>query len=198
MQAVFLDLETTGLDCTKHVVIDIAFKVVDLSRNQTRATYQKLVNHPSEIWQKTDPMSLEINGYTRELVLGGDTPLHIREEVIALFTQLGIERGKSVFICQNPSFDRPFFNQLVDTYTQERLNWPYHWLDLASMYWTKRVELWQMINEDVPDAISLSKDSIASYFHLPPEASPHRAINGVNHLLLCYQTLFGVRFLDQK
>ncbi|MBS4168806.1 hypothetical protein PARA125_001451 [Parachlamydia sp. AcF125] len=194
MQAIFLDLETTGLDWTKHVVIDIAFKVVDLSKNQIRTSFQKLIKHPPEIWEKTDPISLEINGYTREQVEGGDASGQIREEIIALFTQLGIIRGQAIFICQNPSFDRPFFNQLVDTYTQEQLNWPYHWLDLASMYWTKRIELWRAIKESIPQTMSLSKDAIANFYHLPPEDSPHRAMNGVNHLLLCYQALFGVKF----
>lgn len=62
---------------------------------------------------------------------------------------------------------------------------PYHWLDLASMYW-------MVIHEEgsIKDAeISVSKDSIARRLNLPVEEKPHRAINGVQHLIECYRAL---------
>jgi DNA polymerase-3 subunit epsilon/oligoribonuclease len=36
-----------------------------------------------------------------------------------------------------------------------------------------------------------SKDQIAKSLNLPPEEKPHKAINGVNHLILCYKHLVG-------
>ena len=39
--------------------------------------------------------------------------------------------------------------------------------------------------------MNLSKNSIAQQFQLPIEEMPHSALNGVNHLLLCYRTVVG-------
>jgi DNA polymerase-3 subunit epsilon/oligoribonuclease len=198
MQAIFLDLETTGLDPVQHAVIDIAFKIVNLRTNEIQASYQSVVKQPKEIWEHQDPVSLEINGYTSEQVAGGKTPQIIREEIVALFSQLGIVRGQAVFICQNPGFDRAFFNQLIEAYTQEKMNWPYHWLDLASMFWTQMMQGWLSTGQPIPTLMNLSKDSIASHFQLPPEVSPHRALNGVNHLMMCYQAVFGIHFVEHQ
>lgn len=196
MLAIFLDLEATGLDCLKHAIIDIAFKIVDLSSNKICATYQNVVKQPIEVWMQNDPQSLEVNGYTIDQIDNGKWPDQIKKEIIAIFTEFGIERGRAVFICQNPGFDRSFFNQLIDTYTQEKLNWPYHWLDLASMFWTVRMQNWISMGQTPPNMLSLSKDSIASYYQLPPESMPHRAINGVEHLITCYQAVFGIKKVE--
>jgi len=196
MQAIFLDLETTGLDSAQHAVIDIAFKIVDLSTNEIQATYQSVVKQPKGIWDLQDPISLEINGFTSEQVANGKIPQVIREEIITLFSQLGIVRGQAVFICQNPGFDRAFFNHLVEAYAQEKMNWPYHWLDLASMFWTQMMQGWLSKGQPIPKLMNLSKDTIANHFQLPPEATPHRALNGVNHLMMCYQAVFGIHFVE--
>ena len=39
--------------------------------------------------------------------------------------------------------------------------------------------------------MNLSKNAIAQRFQLPIEETPHSALNGVNHLLLCYRTVVG-------
>lgn len=192
MLAVFLDLETTGLDPTKHCVIDMAFKIVDLSTDELKYSFNRVVKQSSDAWQNRDLASIEINGYTwEEISLGTDAAM-MGKEIIALFTRFSIERGKAVFICQNPAFDRGFFTHFVDVYTQENLNWPYHWLDLASMYWV--VNFQKIVNrgECLPEKMSLSKNDIAKEYLLPAEATPHRAMNGVEHLILCYQAVFGL------
>ena len=85
---------------------------------------------------------------------------------MSLFTSIPIERGKAVFICQNPGFDRAFFTQVVGVYTQERLNWPYHWLDLASMYWTAVYHKLASQHLSLPEKMSLSKNDIAKEYSL--------------------------------
>jgi len=47
-----------------------------------------------------------------------------------------------------------------------------------------------------PENFSVSKNSIAERFQLAPEAEPHKALGGVNHLIKCYEALFGVHFAD--
>lgn len=189
MLGIFLDIETTGLNSSRHSPIDIAIKIIDLSDYNELGSYQNIIRLSSESWDKCDPMSLEINGFTWEKTQRGKEPDAVGKEIISLFTTLGIQRGSSVFICQNPAFDRGFFNQLVDVYVQELLNWPYHWLDLASMFWAMKVVKCKASGKQLPEKISLSKNEIAKAYGIPPEVTPHQAMGGVDHLIQCYRAV---------
>lgn len=197
MFAIFLDLETTGLDPKKHRVIDIGMVCVDITNSQICAKYQSLIAIESMEWEKSDPNSLAINGYSWEELQGGRPVGLIADEIEALFARQGIIRGKAVFICQNPSFDRAFFTQIVDTYRQEELRWPYHWLDLASMFWALEVKRLQQLGEPMAQTLSLSKNEIAGRYGLAPEPAVHRAMNGVVHLLETYQKLLNIFFIEK-
>jgi len=194
MRAVFLDLETTGLDPKSHCVIDIAFKIVDINTDQTLAQYQTVVKQDENAWSSHDPVSLQINGYTWELVQTGKVPSLVEQETIKIFDEFEIVRGKSIFICQNPAFDRIFLSQLISIAKQEKLLWPYHWLDLASMYWALTVKEHVKKHLPLPESMTLSKNEIAKNYNLPPEAHPHLAMNGVDHLIACYEAVLGVHF----
>jgi oligoribonuclease len=183
---VFLDTEANGLNAQINKIIELAFKIVDLSSGELKAEYKAVVAQTKEVWAKSDPNSLKVNGFSFEEVAKGKQPDQIGKETIALFGKWSIERTKAVFICQNPSFDRVFFSQLVDSDTQEFQKWPYHWLDLASMFWAT-----SMHKNKLPWEVGFSKDLIAQQYNLDPEASPHRAMNGVDHLLLCYEAVVG-------
>lgn len=194
MRAIFLDIETTGLDPLRHHAIDIAFKIVDVTNLKILKTYQTLIKLSPESWAERDLISMEINGYTIERVETGKTAQEVGEEIILLLNEYQIQRGSAVFICQNPSFDRAFFSRLIDVYTQERLNWPYHWLDLASMFWALQVQKHKVENTPFPEIITLSKNEIAKNCFLAEEETPHQALRGVEHLISCYEALFGVKF----
>ncbi|NGX42819.1 MAG: hypothetical protein K940chlam7_01107 [Chlamydiae bacterium] len=194
MLGIFLDIETTGLDPLLHRPIDIALKVIDLATGEIKGEYQSLIKQSSEVWEQSDPVSIEVNGYTLEQVQQGKDLEVVRKEVVDLFTRLGIARGKAFFICQNPAFDRGFFTQIVGVYTQEKLNWPYHWLDLASMYWATFVHGLNESKGSIPGSINLSKNAIAGKYHIPPEVQPHHAMNGVDHLIQCYQAVIGMQW----
>jgi oligoribonuclease len=189
MLGIFLDLETTGLNFYRHCPIDIAFKVIDLSSGNRLGSYCSLIRPSKKMWEIRDLNSMEFNGMTWEELSKGKDKEVVAKEIIAALTALQIQRMNSVFICQNPSFDRGFFNQLIDVYVQELLNWPYHWLDLASMYWTRRVKECGERNLPIPEKCAFSKNEIAKYFNLPLETSPHRSMGGVDHLILCYQAV---------
>lgn len=190
MLAIFLDLETTGLNAFLHRVLEIAFKIVDIHTGEVLLTYHKGVRQSLTVWEQRDPASVQFNGFTWERNLEGQDEESIGREITGIFTEYRIQRGKAVFICQNPSFDRGFFSQLVDVYLQEKHRWPYHWLDFASMFWALSV---RRSNSELPfpREIDLSKNAIAALFGIPKEAEPHSAINGVNHLLSCYEKVVG-------
>jgi oligoribonuclease len=191
MLGIFLDSETNGLNVHIHRLLEIAFKIVDLRSGEIKREYQAVITHPRELWEKSDRESLRINGFLWEEVQAGRQIEHVAQEVIDLFVHWKVRHKKAVFICQNPSFDRMFFSQMIDADTQEMLQWPYHWLDLASMFWALTLDRAKRFNTPPPWELGFSKDVIASHFALPPEQKPHRAMNGVNHLLLCYQEVVG-------
>lgn len=191
MLGVFLDTETNGLNAQVHKILEIAYKIVDLANGDVKDEFHTIVAQPLEVWEKSDPKSLKVNGFSWEEIAKGKAPAHVAQAIIDSFVHWNIRRKKAVFICQNPSFDRVFFSQLIDADTQELLNWPYHWLDLASMYWSLSISRARQSQGPLPWETGFSKDLIASHYNLPREASPHRAMNGVSHLLLCYQAVVG-------
>ena len=188
MIGVFLDTETSGLDPYIHTVIELAFVLVDLHSGRELVSWETPIKVSQEDWDKCDKKSLLINGMTREALSVGLNSSEARVRIEEIFVQQGIIQGRAVFICQNPSFDRPFFSKIIPTYRQEELHFPYHWFDLASMYWALVLSKRQNASDM---AYSFSKDAIANDCGLPPEERPHRAMNGVRHLLLCYEKLVG-------
>jgi oligoribonuclease len=188
---IFLDTETNGLNAKVHRILEIALKIVDLSTGEPKGEYQSLVSQPLEVWERSDQESLRINGFQWHELSEAKTPRLVSQEIIDLFAAHGVRRKKAVFICQNPSFDRAFFSQMIDPDTQELLSWPYHWLDLASMYWAVTMGRAKQAQGPLPWETGLSKDIIAAQYQLPGESRPHRAMNGVSHLILCYHAVVG-------
>jgi oligoribonuclease len=188
---IFLDSETNGLNFHKHRIVEVAFKIVDILSGEVKDSFQSFVRVTPEEWKRSDPDSLKVNGFTFEEASQGESPAAVGAKIEKTFAKNAIKRGSSVFICQNPSFDRVFFSQLVDPDLQEKLHWPYHWLDLASMYWTQTMKQGASGTGNYPWETGFSKDKIAIAHSLPREDNPHRAMNGVNHLLLCYKAVIG-------
>lgn len=186
MFGVFLDIETNGLDPFVHIPLEIALKIVNLKNGKLLAEYSSIIFSQEAEWVGFDSNSLLVNGFKKDELLKGKPRDIIQKEIKELFASYDITRGHAYFICQNPSFDRPFFGKMIPPYEQERLLWPYHWLDLASMYWALKLVQEQVIQEF---GLNVSKDSIALRLGLDKETRPHRAMNGVNHLLACYTSL---------
>jgi len=192
MLGIFLDTETNGLSPVRHKVIEIAFNIVDLETGLERERYESLISQTEDEWKSSDCQSLEINGFTLDDVKRGQSSAKVSEEIQNCFSKCGVKRGSSLFICQNPSFDRPFFSQIISTEIQEKKLWPYHWLDLASMHFA--ISLFKKKTDpkaSYPWEAGLSKDTIAKLYNLPAENKPHRAMNGVDHLILCYKAVVG-------
>jgi oligoribonuclease len=183
---IFLDTETNGLNPFKHKVIELAFKIVDIETGRLVDAYEAILFQSYDEWQNSDLTSLQVNGFNWEDVSLGLPLETVSKQVQECLDRNKIQRGQAVFICQNPSFDRAFFAQIISPDLQEKLLWPYHWLDLASMHWTAA-----LLQKKKPWESGLSKDKIAKAYRIREEAKPHRAMNGVNHLILCYEAVVG-------
>lgn len=186
MLGIFLDTETNGLDPFVHHIIEIAFSIIDLSCGKNLFTYDTIVHISKEEWLQSNKESLKVTGFTFEMVQKGKSAALVQKELQKIFQKFNIIRKKSVFICQNPSFDRIFFTKIFPISLQEKLHIPYHWLDFASMYFALHIK-----NKKNVHIKNFSKNAIAKELFLKEEGKPHRAINGVNHLILCYKTLIG-------
>ena len=62
---------------------------------------------------------------------------------------------------------------------------------VRSVFWALSMIKARNKEGPLPWEIGFSKDLIAQHHNLPSEEKPHRAMNGVNHLLLCYQAVVG-------
>lgn len=192
MKAVFVDIETTGLDFDRHVAIDIGLIIVDLNDYSDMHEYTSCIRCDEADWWYSDPKALEVNGYSslNHHKIAQDDWI-VSEQIEAFLKKHEIVKGKAFFICQNPSFDRPFFLQLMCHEKMIEMNLPYHWLDLASMYWMKFFGSYHENSYGIGCGydVSLSKDSIAKSLGLPPEEKPHKAIGGARHLFQCYKAV---------
>jgi len=188
MLGVFLDIETSGLDPFLHDPLEIALIIVDLLHGKELGRYESVLQVTREEWTRRDPSSIEINKITLEELVKGKPREQVGREIEELLFHHSINNKRAFFICQNPSFDRPFFSKIIPQPRQQALDLPYHWLDLASMYFAERLIFEQRTQEF---ALGISKDAIAKSLSLAPEQRPHRAMNGVLHLLLCYTSLLG-------
>lgn len=185
MLGIFLDLETTGLNYKHHRTIEIAFQIINLQTNTIIDEYSEVIFQPQEVWKRSNPESLQVNGFSWDMVSSGKKESEVQKEIIAHCKQHRILRGRSVFICQNPSFDRIFFSQIIDPDLQESLKWPYHWLDLASMHWGIQVLQRRVSSNE----IGITKNQIAKFYGIEEEQFPHRALQGVKHLVACYRAM---------
>lgn len=191
MRGIFLDIETDGLDPDMHQALEVGVSIYDLHTMTCICEYSSFVRCSERHWTfGSDPRALEVNGITFDDVKDAKEASEICCDLAELFLSHEIDKTNSVFICQNPSFDRGFFPQIMPIETQHELELPYHWLDLASMFWSRIVDT----NRDhvMKSSIPFSKDAIAEYLGIPKEEKPHRAINGVHHLIACYRALFDV------
>jgi len=190
MLLIFLDTETTGLNPEKHRAVEIAFRVKNAFSGELLTSYESIIMQPAEIWAEADQESLKVNGMTWEKLLKGKLEKVVAAEIEQILVGCRLELTSGAFVCQNPSFDRAFFSQIIPPDVQQKYEWPYHWLDLASMYWTFRLRNRERL-ENFKEK-DLSKDSLAAFLGLPPEIKPHRAMNGVEHLIACYEKLIAM------
>jgi oligoribonuclease len=190
MIGIFLDTEANGLDFNKHSVIEISFILMELLTGKIIERYTSLVKISEEEWSRSSKTSLSFTGIKFDDLKSGKDRSEIREDILTIFKKHKISRKNSFYIGQNPSFDRVLFSSIISVSEQDSLNWPYLWLDLASMFFAKQA------NHENVNHLELSKDKIAKFYNLAPEEKPHRALRGVEHLIECYKAVVGNKIIS--
>lgn len=180
MIAVFIDVETTGLDIYRDRLLEIGLIVVDLTQNKVVNTYEALILGPGPLEVTSGHHINQIT--TDEMIDRGKTEEQVAYEIEAILVEHAVFMHHGFFICQNPVFDYTFTRPLFGYMRTSIRAWPYHWLDLASMFWIKLGCF-----SEYP--VKLSKNNIARRLNLDSEAEPHRALYGALHLLECYNEL---------
>lgn len=186
MRGIFVDVETTGRDASKHVPLDICVAVVDMTSCYNIAQYHSCITCSADDWLHSEPKALLVNGFDESALVQVKSIEKVSDELLDFLINLKLTRYNSFFMCQNPTFDKPFFDKIITLENQQKYDMPYHWLDLASMYWIVSCGI------NIGD-INLSKDAIARNLGLPIEEMPHSATNGVHHLIECYKVLKSIK-----
>jgi len=123
---VFLDLETTGLDLTKHEIIEVGFIVTTPRLKVIEELEMKI--KPERI-QDADPVSLKISHYNED---DWRDSISLKEAI-----KIISEKTKDcILIGQNVAFDSGFLDVAFSKMgIQNSMN--YHKLDTISIAWTK-------------------------------------------------------------
>lgn len=123
---VFLDIESTGLDLTKHEIIEIGFVI---TTPRLKVLEEFAIKIKPERIQDADPVSLKVNHYD-PTDWRGATSLKEAIEVVS-------EKTKDcILVGQNVAFDSGFLNVAFErTGIPNRMH--YHKLDTISIAWAK-------------------------------------------------------------
>ena len=165
----FTDLETTGSVFGEHEILEIGLALVDQVSLQVLDTMNIKVK-PLHI-EKAVPAALERNSYKLE-EWAGASPLKEAMEKYA-------EKTKGAIFCAyNATFDWGFINEAFrKTGVEDGMD--YHRLDILTLAWAKGMkekEKWSM-------------KVACEMFGVPPEADPHRALNGAMTCFELYKKL---------
>ncbi|MBU8900655.1 3'-5' exonuclease [Corallococcus sp. M34] len=153
----FIDLETTGLDSSRHEVLEVAILRVDARSLEVLAEYEARVQ-PTRL-ADAQPEALAVCGYSDEEWRDAIS----LQEVLATVTPL---LAGTLVAGHNTSFDWGF---LTTSYARSGLALPsvdYHRLDTASLAWPLLAS---------GEVESLSLNALAKRFGLH-RPSPHRAM----------------------
>lgn len=188
MKIIFLDIETNGLDPQRHVPIEIGILIYDLDKNDEFEAFTSFIALDAEDKKNSCLTAMQVNGIVDRIPKDAPEIDMVERAIEMFFLQNNISSENCFFLCQNPTFDRPFFHKIIPQIRMNHLGWPYHWLDLASMYWFKSITNGLKLQST---KCILSKDSIAKCLGMDPEPMPHTAIQGAAHLAKCYLILTG-------
>lgn len=108
--ALFLDIETSGLEPTEGaVILSIGARLEKIQDSQVidEQEWERVVKVTPEQWEKASPKALEVNGMTWDIVSAGKPIEDVRDEFIIWLVEHDIT-PPDIYIGQNPMFDIRF------------------------------------------------------------------------------------------
>lgn len=176
---VFIDTETTGLDASRHELIEVAGIIVDI-QNQSQGIYTVLDSfvykiHPTRITD-ADPNALKINHYD---------PSHWID-ALDLKTALTLVAEKTkgaVMIGHNVTFDFMFLDKAFKQ-TGVMNTMHYHLLDTISIAYTK-------LKDQELDIQRFGLQYLCEYFNIPNKDS-HTAFADAEATFELYKKLMSL------
>lgn len=161
-----VDIETTGLDASRHEIIEIGLLIFD-PRNMQVVKKGNLFVKP-EHPETGDFLAAIVNGYNEE---AWDAANNLKS-AMAVFS--GATDG-TILLAQNVTFDWSFIRE-AERKTGIRTHFDYHRLDLMSMVYAKTGEI-------------LSLKNMCRRFKIEPEPDVHRALAGAEKAFEIYKEI---------
>ena len=174
MRRVFVDIETTGLDSSRHEIIEIAMITewddsIDIWTAKIKP--QRLA--------EADPYALEVNGYNDE---DWADAISIKEAVFQINARL---QGKCLFVGYNPSFDLGFIRKAMKD----------HGYDRSRVY---LIDVMTLVQEHLEPAglKRLSLDSVRDFLEMEKKGS-HTALKDAEDTRQLYHRLSRAGWLSR-
>lgn len=191
----FIDTETTGLDPSKHEVIDVAVVFDDdvfrrvgapwamqLRREEPDVAVWHTRIRPERI-EDAEPKALEVNGYRADLWADAPTAAEVAHTIANLLTRAGAD---PVIVGHNVSFDRDFLNALLRR-SGSKAQVSYHAVDTVALCYEHLV----------PCGLeSLSLDNVRRFMGIPT-AGGHAALKDALDAREVYRRLTRASVLDR-
>ena len=182
---IIIDVETTGMDYSKHSIIDIG--AIDFHQPSNQFQQECRMWSGAEI----DPKALKINGFTIKDIISKDK-LSLKE-TIRIFLQWTQQIENRTIAGQNPDFDLGFLKATAKRYGY-RLNLGHRKIDQHSLVYANHLS--RGISPPLEGNVSnLNSDYIMQYVGLPLEPKPHKALNGAKWEAEAFSRLIYGRIL---
>lgn len=189
----FIDVETTGLDPTRHEVIDVAVVFDDEVLRRTGAPWTRLLRcegPDAAVWHTriqperigdADPKALEVNGYSPDGWKRAPNADQVGDTLVELLVD-----SKAILVGHNVTFDRDFIAQMLMRQGRPaRLG--YHAIDTVTL----------CHEHLVPCGLkSLSLDNVRRFLGIPTVGS-HAALKDALDARTVYHRLSRATVLDR-
>ena len=173
----FVDVETTGLDCLRHQVIEIAVQRCNMAGCPVAPPYVTKIKPSVEALAVAEERALEVNRYTPEEWEGAP------EESLEVWRPVWNSLQDTFLVGQNVTFDRGFIERAFRTYLpHEKLPWCHRFIDLTAYSALFAMEL-GVESWGLTDAYKALKG---------PEMEEHRAMSDVRRGIFLYQWMLAV------
>jgi DNA polymerase III epsilon subunit-like protein len=167
---IIVDVETTGVDATKHSILSIGAIDFNDPSNRFAMECSAYPQAPSE------QEALEITGHTKESIFDPSKPSEA--DAITAFAEWTKNVSDHTVAGQNCYFDLEFLRAAAHRIHLD-LSLPKRIVDLHSVVWAHMIKRGIAIPINTEDKRSdINSDYIAAYVGIPKEDGPHIGING--------------------